>query len=200
MNSKRAYFTMLTAIALLAIGLIIGAYEADKLLAKESAKLLNDRLLSSVLAKQQDDLIRAKQEVSRYQDLANIAKSVVPQDKDQAQTVREIVKLANENHLTLGSITFPSSTLGGVAGSTSTKSQQLSQLSPVKGIAGVYALQITAQSDSNKPVLYSDFLNFLSALEHNRRTALVRNITIQPDAKTSSAIGFTLTLDEYIKP
>ena len=197
MNSKRLYFTMLGAIALLVIGLIGGAYGVNKMLDAESQRLVNDRLQIKVLAEEQTQLTKAKQDIIKYQSLANIAKSVVPQDKDQAQAVRQIVDIASANGIVLGSISFPASTLG-----TSNKggTQQLSQLSPVAGIQGVYSLQLNVQSDSNKPVPYNQFIGFLSALEHNRRTALVASITIQPNNKDNSTLAFTLILDEYIKP
>ena len=40
----------------------------------------------------------------------------------------------------------------------------------------------------------------MAALENNRRTALVSAIALQPDAKDPNNVGFTLTIDEYIKP
>jgi hypothetical protein len=206
MSSKRLYYSMLALIGILIVGLIGGAYEADQLLQQQSDSLVQNRLQAAVLEQEQIDLARAKQDIKKYQDLAAIAKSVVPQDKDQAQTVREVVNIANSNGILLSSITFPSSTLGiGVggkpaSGTVSSSKQQLSQLTPVKGIAGVYDLQLTVQSDSNHPVEYSRFISFLSALEHNRRTALVSSITLQPNDKNRDTLSFTLILDEYIKP
>jgi hypothetical protein len=204
MDSKRLYYLLLTIIALLIVGLIGGSYGVNQMLQKQSKQLVSDRLQTAVLAQEQVELTRAKQDVKKYQDLATIAKSVVPQDKDQAQTVRELVNIASANGITLGSITFPSSTLGVGAGSSSISpssgKQQLSQLLPVKGISGVYNLQLIVQSDSSKPVAYSRFINFLSALEHNRRTALVNSVTIQPNDRDRNTLSITLILDEYIKP
>ena len=200
MNSKRLYFTLLVVIFLLAAGLVSGAYEADKLLQGQSNKLVNDRLQTAVLAQQQIALSEAKQDIKKYQVLSNIAKSIVPQDKDQAQTVREIVNLANENGIILGSVNFPTSSLGAGPNGKTTTSPQLSQLVPVPGIAGVYSLAITVESDPNHVVPYGSFIDFLTALEHNRRTALVTGITIQPNEKDRSKLSFTLILNEYIKP
>ncbi len=194
MNSKRLYLTMLGCIALLVVGLIGGAYGVSKLLTSQSARLVDNRKHVAVLQEEQRQLDLAKQDVKKYQDLADIAKSVVPQDKDQAQAVRQIVTLASQNGIAISSIAFPSSTLG-TAGS-----KTLSQLTPVKGVTGVYSLQLTVQSDSTRPVPYNQFINFLSALEHNRRTALVTSINIQPNDKDRSTLSFALTLNEYIKP
>lgn len=199
MNSKRLYYAMLGIIGLLIVGLVGGAYASNKVLQAESNNLVGSRLQAAVLDKEQQELAAAKQEIKKYQGLATIAESIVPQDKDQAQTVQQIVNIANANGIMLSSITFPSSTLGSSGKSSSTQIL-LSQLVPVKGISGVYDLQITVQSDSNHPVSFSSFVNFLSSLEHNRRTALVNSIALQPNSKDRSTLSFTLGLDEYIKP
>jgi hypothetical protein len=198
MDSKRLYFTLLGLNILLVIGLIGGAYGANKLLVRESRTLMQNRLQAAVLDAEQQQLSKAKQDIRKYHDLATIAKSVVPQDKDQAQTVRQVVDIAKAHGVALSSITFPASSLG-----TTTPAkggQRLSQLTPVKGIPGVYDLQLTVQSDVAAPVPYSRFVSFLAALEHNRRTALISAITLQPNDKDRSTLSFTLILDEYIKP
>ncbi|HVU59579.1 MAG TPA: hypothetical protein VHC98_01955 [Candidatus Saccharimonadales bacterium] len=198
MNSKRLYFVLVALVSLLVLGLVGGAYGADVLLQHASDQLVADRTKKAVLLQQEDQLARAKEDIKKYQDLANVAKSVVPEDKDQAQAVREIVNIAKDNAITLGSITFPTSVLGGT-GTTAGKAQ-LSQLTPVSGIAGVYNLEITVASDTNNPVPYTSFVRFLNALEHNRRTALVKSVTLQPNQKDRTTVSFTLILDEYIKP
>lgn len=196
MNSKNLYYILLAGIALLILGLIGGAYGTDRILTQESSHLVDNREKVAVLDQEQTELDKAKREIQRYQDLASIAKSVVPQDKDQAQTVRQVVSIANSNGISLSSITFPSSTLG--AGKSANPG--LSQLTPVQGITGVYSLKLTVQSDATKPVAYSRFISFLNSLEHNRRTALVSGINIQPNSTDRSTLSFSLMLDEYIKP
>ena len=194
MSSKHLYFTLLGVICLLVLGLAGGAYEAAQLLSSQSKQLVANRKQVDVLSQDQDELSKAKQEIKKYQDLATIAKSVVPQDKDQAQTVGQIVAIANANGITLSSITFPSSSLG------ANSNAALSQLLPVKDVSGVYNLQLTVTSDPTNPVNYGKFINFLDALEHNRRTAEVSTINLQPNAKDRSTLSFTLVLQEYIKP
>ncbi len=201
MNSKRLYYGMLGIIVLLIVGLIVGAYGADRLLQNQSQKLINNRLQTDVLGQEQDELIQAKQDINKYQNLASITQSIVPQDKDQAETVLQIVNIANANDVVLGSITFPSSTLGLQTGqSASSSTVSLSQLTPVKGIPGVYDLQLVIESDSTSPVPYTNFINFLTGLENNRRTALISDVSIQPNQSNRDTLSFTLTLNEYIKP
>jgi len=98
----------------------------------------------------------------------------------------------------LTSISFPASTLG-ITTSGSPK-PNLTQLTPVTGTSGVYNLEITVTQGNTNSVPYTDFLNFLSGLEQNRRTAEVTSISIEPDATNPSNVSFTLIINEFIKP
>jgi hypothetical protein len=173
---------------------------------------------------QQADLVKSKKDIATYSELYKIARGVVPQNKDQAQTVRQIVKLASDNGVVLQSISFPSSTLGGSGAAASTRPAQagaaaspasggggasLSQLAPVPKIPGVYkmSLVVTSSSTAGNLANYRQLINFLDDLEQNRLTALVSTIAITPNggnngasAVASGLFSFTLTLDVYIKP
>jgi hypothetical protein len=196
------------------IALSAGTYGINKLLSGKAARLRSLQTQSVALEQQQISLRQAKKDIAKYAELDKIAHSVVPEDKNQAVAVREIVNIAAANNVKLASVTFPASTLGGNApaaspgsssaapstGTMNSKTAKLSQLVPVKNIPGVYLLQITVISDPNQPVLYSKFIRFLDALEHNRRTAQVSSITLQPDIKDRGLLSFSLILNEYIKP
>lgn len=217
MNSRRLYYILVASVGLLAAGLVGGAYAANNLLRTEARHLLDARSKIMALETQQSQLAKAKKDVEKYEALGAIAKSIVPQDKDQARTVREIVDIAAKAGIKLGSITFPTSTLGSklppaaatggstpaqpdAASATPTSGVALSQLKPVNGINGVYDLAITVQSDSASPSSYDKLLAFLAGLESNRRTALVSGVTVSPDAKDPNLVSFTLNINEYIKP
>lgn len=217
MNAQRAYFGLLGLVALLLLALPVGAYGINNMLAARAAKLTTVKAKSMALERQQLGLAKAQQEVRKYSDLQKIAQTVVPEDKDQAEAVQQIVNIAAANGISLAAINFPASTLGSSGpGSAATSSStttanvgpvkinpsagKLSQLQAVKSIPGVYVMQITVQGDTAKPVSYNAFINFLHALEHNRRTAQISSITLQPNATNPSLLGFTLTMNEYIKP
>jgi F0F1-type ATP synthase delta subunit len=198
MSSKRLYFIMLGIVGALALGLVGGAYGASTILQSQAKALIEARSKSMALEQQQAQLTKAKASIAKYEEIGKIAKSIVPQDKDQAQTIREIVNIASQHGVSLGAITFPTSTLGAAGGAKT--GGNLSQLKVAPGITGVYTLQITVQSAANSATTYDQFVNFLAALERNRRTALVSAIALQPDAKNPNNVSFTLTIDEYIKP
>ena len=218
MTSKRLYFLLIGIIGLLFLGLVAGTYGANNLLSTEAGKLTILKAKSAALSQEQLTLNKAKDDLTKYASLEVVAKSVVPQDKDQAEAVREIVNIAAQYGVSLSAISFPASTLGSTAAGTpipasatpttktpspTTKSSSagsLSQLQPVKNITGVYQLPITVVGDTNKPVAYDKFISFLSALEHNRRTAQVSTITLEPSTANRNLLSFTLGLNEYIKP
>ncbi|HEY5152555.1 MAG TPA: hypothetical protein VII55_01130 [Candidatus Saccharimonadales bacterium] len=219
--SQRLYYLLIGLIGLLLVGLGAGAYGINQLLTSHAAQLTSLKAKNLALSQEQLSLVKAKKEVNTYNSLLKITQTVVPEDKDQAEAVREIVNIAAKNGVNLEAINFPASTLGttgsssaaassGVAtpaasaspgsASASSKASKLSQLLPVKNIPGVYDLLITVQSNPNRPVAYNSFISFLSDLEHNRRTAQISTITLQPDTNNRSLLSFTLTLNEYIKP
>jgi hypothetical protein len=214
MNSKRFYFILVATVALLVAGLAGGAYGATLVLQGEADALLQARSKSMALEAQQLKLVKAKNDILKYKTLGDIAKSIVPQDKDQAQTVREIVNIANANGVKLGGISFPVSTLGSTvpkAGAAATApaakptpaaagAPNLTQLKPATGIPGVYELAITVSSDTAAPADYDKVIGFLNGLESNRRTAIVSGINLTPDSKDPTRVSFTLNINEYIKP
>jgi hypothetical protein len=194
MNGKRVYYILITALCLTVAGFVVGAYGLTTILQQQAQPVIDSRSKSASLELQQTQLNTAKASIIKYKEVGEIAKTIVPQDKDQAQAVREIVNIAAANGVQLGNITFPSSTLGLATGA------KLSQLKAAPGISGVYTMQLTVQSDTARPTSYNKYVEFLSALERNRRTALVSGMTVQPDTKDPSLVSFTLTIDEYIKP
>lgn len=200
MKAKQLYYTLITAFVLLLIGFGGIAVAANKILGSRATKLSKLRADSEVLDNQQTTLTKNKKDIAKYSELNSIAETIVPQDKDQAEAVQEIVNLAAQSGISkLSSITFPSSNLGTLTPGTSSN-PNLTQLTPVKGIPGVYQLPITVTQDPSARVPYSEFVQFLQKLEQNRRTAQVSSITVQPDTLHPSQIAFTLVINEFIKP
>lgn len=201
MNSRK-YFYILSGILFLFIcAIIAGTVVANMLLQKQSKKLSVLKVENESLEIQQNALIQAKADVEKYSDLDKITKSVVPQDKDQAKTVREIVTIAGQNNIPIKSVSFQTSTLGDAAGSGAvapgTPKIPVSQVKPVEGISGVYTLEVQVGSDGK--VSYQNFLKFLDGLEKNRRTAHVTGISLDP-SDNGTKLVFNLTLNAYLKP
>lgn len=200
MKAKQLYFVLLAVLVVLLGGFLGVAYGANKLMSTQATKLSNLRADSAALDTEQVSLTKNKQDITKYGELNTIAASVVPQDKDQAEAIRQIVNLASQSGIPkLSSITFPTSELGNTTPGAASN-PDLTQLTPVKGISGVYLLQITITQNSDSEVTYDQLITFLSKLEQNRRTAQVGSITVQPDAQAPNKVSFTLVINEYIKP
>lgn len=196
MDSKKLFYGLIGVLVLLSGGLLFSAYAANTILQGSSQTLVELKADSKVTEQQKVQLVQNKKDIAKYQDLNVIAKTVVPQDKDQAKAVREIVNLAAQSGIPkLSSIAFPASTLG--AGKAP---KGLTQVTPVKGIGGVYNLEITVTQAATNAVPYNNFIAFLSKLEQNRRTAQVSSITVQPSQDNPNLVAFTLVINEYVKP
>jgi len=189
---------------------IVLLFEADKLLVKRSENVVALKLDNKKLEEQQSAYQSAKANVEKYKYLKDIIASALPQDKDQARTVREIFVLAEQAGIKIKSVQFPSSTLGNT---TTTPTQTtpsaavttpITQAKPVEGLKGVYAIEtvITPYADGkNFKVSYDQLIEFLKKLESNRRAMQVSNIQLNPLGQSATdSISFTITLNIFIKP
>lgn len=208
MTSKHAYFLMLATIGLSALGIIGALYIGNKMLVARSSELTELKAVNEILDDQEVSLVKAKQDIKKYKNLEELTQTIVPRDKDQARAVREIVALAQESGVPIKSIVFPSSNLGSKAKETAKapdsteekKPDPISQAKPLKDIKGVYSLEATITPSSE--VNYYQFIDFLSKLEKNRRTAQVTSIKIDPksSSRNNPQITFSLTINIFLKP
>jgi len=214
MNSRRVFFIMIVIFALLVAALFGTVALSNNFLKAQSDKLVAAKLDQQSLNEQQSALIKAKKDLEKYSELKDIARAIVPQDKDQAKAVREIVQLADESGVSIESITFDDSSLGQKAAAPAASSENktetaaakptatpVTQAKPVPGISGVYSIPITIISTKNNNQ-FSNFINFLSKLENNRRTAHVEKVSITPGTTPSGFeyINFSLTVSIFVKP
>lgn len=202
MRPKRFFYLMVACLVLLGAMTMGAAVGGNALLKKQSAKLNDLKLQDRVLQEQQTLLVQAKKDIEKYGELDTIAKTIVPQDKDQAKTIRTLASIAEQSGIKLQAISFPTSSLGQAAAGTKQPAAAVpapTQAKPVQGIPGVYALEITIGSDEEDRIPYRRFLDFLERLENSRRTAHVERITIKP-SPDGSTVSFTLTLNAYLKP
>ncbi len=200
MNSKRVYFLMIGLVFLLSIGTIGAVYFGATILKQRTVKLVALKLDNRVLDEQQTALVQANKDIAKYAELEKIAKTIVPQEKDQARVVRQLVSDAAEAGVPIQNITFPSSTLGQTETKKGTAKTPITQLKSVDGIPGLYLMEIILQSDTAKPVSFGQLTDFLAKLEKNRRTSQVSSISVSPDAKNRKLVTFSVTVNVYVKP
>ncbi len=214
MTAKRVFFAMLGLIVLVSAGGIAVLVLGNSALQKHSAQLVDLKLQDRLYEEQQTALKKANADITKYAELERIAKTIVPQDKDQAAAVREMIDIASKAGLSISQISFNTSNLGsqtkssgsssgsGASASTNASSNTtspLSQAKPVDGLPGVYALEISIVPSSAS---YYQFLSFLTGLESNRRTAQVSSIEITPTVvgKRIASYNYKLTVNIFIKP
>lgn len=198
---------------LVIIFLVIASAGLGKL-SQKSQQLVSAKLKSRTVDNQLTSLQLAKKQIDKYAYFNDVAKTVIPNDKDQAQAVLDISQQAAQAGISIASITFPASTLGGsskavsATGSSST-STAISQAVPVTGIKGLYSLELTIipltgpTVPANQVVTYPKFLDFLNRIEHDRRTAQITQVGIQPVSTNSGPTGeinFSLTVNIFIRP
>lgn len=212
MTPKKAFYITLGSLVVVIILTISGVVFGTSMLKKKSAELVELKLQDKLLEEQQIALVQANKDIEKYEELEAIAKAIVPQDKDQAKTVRELTSIADLSRIKINSITFPDSSLGTAQapaaptttadGATTpapkTQAPAISQVKPVSGINGLYELEVTIAVNQVAPT-FNQLIDFLSRLEQNRRTAHVTSISINP-GPNRNLVEFDLTMNVFVKP
>lgn len=217
LDNKKLRMVLLGLVAfavILFISVLVGGLS---LLSTKSKQVVNQKLEEEKLKAQLSSLSVAKVEVEKYSYFSDVAKTVIPNDKDQAQAVLDIFKMADEAGISIQNITFPDSTLGaasssapsGTNASGASPKTALSQAKAVEGIPGLYSLELTITPESSpelpasKQITYRKLIEFLQKLENNRRTAQITELVVQPLGNESGPtpyINFTLKVNIFIKP
>lgn len=209
MTAAKLRNILLVALGGCAVVFILAATFGLSVLGTQSKKMTELKLQNKILDLQLTNLAQSKKDVQQYAYFKDIAKTVIPADKDQAQTVLEIFKIAEQAGISLQSVTFPSSTLGArtpTSASSAPTKTLISQAQPVSGIAGLYSIELTItpqsgpQVPADKQVTYPKMLDFLRRVEDNRRTAQITQVNIQPVGTSGVAVNFSLNINMFIKP
>jgi len=223
MNSQKFRLVLLGILGACVLIFIVLCVLGLSALGNESKKVVELKLHNQTADAQLTNLAVSKQEVEKYSYFKTVASTVIPNDKNQAEAVLEIFKLADQSGINIQNITFPNSNLGTTSPlaatptasstaaptSTTTPTTQkiISQSTPVTGIPGLYSVQLIitpetgSQLSADRQVTYSKMLDFLSRIENNRRTAQITQVNIQPLATSGgNQFNFTLTVNIFIKP
>lgn len=203
LSSKQFFYMMSGLVVLVGLLCLGGVYLSNSILTARAAKLDQLKLESEILDRQKQDITVANASIKKYEDLEQIAKQVVPQDKDQTRAVREIIGLAQKSGIGISSITFPSSNLGQkttkAQGEKASNDAGITQVKPVSGMQGVYELEIIIRS-SEAGTNFGQLTTFLNLLESNQRTSQVSSLDINPDSKDPNRLTFNMTIKVYLRP
>lgn len=208
---------------LLGMGILIFiavSFIGTSMLSKKSKAMVELKVKSANIDAQLINLTQAKKDVEKYKSFNDIASTVIPKDKNQVQAIAEIFQIAEETGILLQSVSFPTSTLGAkpttpatttpqTTGSATPTNTAISQAKPFSAVPGLYSLELNIKPQTGeslppaKQVTFTKFINFLTAIENNRRTAQITQVSIQPlntAGNTDDLIDFTLVLNVFIKP
>src|SRR3990167_3698516 len=221
LNTKRFRFVLQVLLGL-SVGLfVLLVFLGLSVLSAKSTEVVDLKLKNRTTEAQLSALKIAKAEVKAYAYFKDIAKKVIPGDKDQDQAVVEIFELANEAGIKVAEINFPASNLGGTSSSSTAPSQTsgqtppatnptgsstkspISQTEPVAGISGLYSLKATITPYGRLDVTYDKLLAFLNRLENNRRTAQITKVDLNPTELDDGSVAFnnfSLEIYIFIKP
>jgi hypothetical protein len=214
MSSKKIYYSLIILCGILFIAFVGAIVGGNYLFQQYNESYYNLKVRNEAIDRQQQELANARRDIETYQEIYTIAKTVVPQEKDQARTVRELVNIANSSGININSITFPSSNLGQVPPTPTTPAPAPesaassapqppaappSQAQAVEGLQGVFEIEVNIAA-SEESVSFDRLITFLEKLEQNRRTSQVKNVSITPDQANRNLVTFTLSLSVFIKP
>ena len=213
LDSKKVRLILIGSLGLSVIAFGAAAFFGLSLLSAQSQKIVDLKVQNQNADAQLTNLESSKKQIERYSYFKDVAKTVIPSDKNQAETVLEIFQMADASGIAIQGITFPLSTLGltttttGAQDATSPSSSKnaLTQAKPVADIPGLYSLEltITPEADNKVPtdkqITYAKMLDFLNRIENNRRTAQITQVNVQPPTNTLP-LSFSLTVNIFIKP
>lgn len=206
MSSRTMRWLLVTGLAVIGVVFIAILFGSFSMLNRQSQKLVDLKLQNHVADTQLVHLPDVKKQVATYGFFNDVAKTVLPADKDQAQAVSDIYQMASDSGIAIQELTFPASSLGGTTSSASNTSAKtvISQATPVSGINGLYSIPLTispqtgASVPADKKVTYDKFLTFMKHIENNRRTAQITKIDVTPTS--TGDFNFVITVNLFIKP
>lgn len=201
MTPRRLYFILLGSIGLLVVGIGALLWFGNTYLHNKSQKLVDAKLDNYTTEELERVYQRANKDLESYRSLGETLSKVLPKEKDQAMAVRELYKIASETNISIESVNFAASTLGQKATGTTKPNASITQAKQVEGIDGVLGIDISisAKGIGTRPIAYNDMITFLQKVELNRRSMMIKEISISP-SKSLDGVTFTATLTTFVKP
>ncbi len=190
MTPKSMFFTLLgTAIGLIAIGGGVYYYFNSSLvtLNQEVGELLAEQ---EVIGLQIDVYEATEEQVEDLEFVEELANSVLPADKEQANVIAEIKQFVSEAGLQIEQLSFNTSATTGTGLS-------LTQTEAVANLPGVRVLPATVVISQG--ARYEDALRLLRKIENNQRKMQVTEVSLSPIPGSNRLATITLKLNIYLR-
>ncbi len=218
-NAKRFSYILSVLLLLQFIGMVAITVYANSWLTSKSENIVNLKLDTVLLEEKQRANQQALLDLNKYESTRALLEKIVPKSKDQAKTIGELQKIAEETGVTISTMTFPASELGNGASSTTvvgttpsaaaTNTTAVSQAKPVTNIPGLLGIEVSLSqidekgSEGGSGITYRQLISFLEAIEKNRRTMQIKTLQVLPiKSSTGSISGYSLTISMniFVKP
>lgn len=188
-STKRTFYALL-AINVILVGCIVGVYFFATKYAKQKSTEI--AVLKADIETNDQKLTSYKElesSLSKSKELEQIAKEVLPQDKNQSVALNEIEEFAKNAGINIKQITFNTPSGKATSGPTLTSPSSLK---------GVSVLSVGVKADKMQ---YEQLLAFLKEVESNRRRMQVTSISLAPSTTSLGTLERAdLSIDVYLKP
>lgn len=207
-NAKKFNYLLIIIIVSFLFGALAITYYGLSIFKKRSDNLVSAKLDLVSLNYRYDTAIQQRNDLIKNSANIELLNKIVPKNKDQALAVAELIKIAGEKNLSIGSFTFPASELGSVSKTATTAAtEKITQTKAVEGISGLLGIELTIGQINRKipaadtGISYKQLVDFLQSIEKNRRTMQIKNIQIQPIYKLDQVVGYspTITINLFVK-
>lgn len=191
MTPKRMNIVLRCSFAALVVAAIAGLYFANQtltLLAKQVSRLKADVILQE---QQLTAYQTTKTTVDSLKDVGDLAAKVLPAEQEQSLTVAELSAFAQRSSLRIKELTFvdpPAEEKG--------KKKKDKEKSAIPKNVTVTPLTITFEENAR----YDYFLDFLRAVEENRRKMQITNISLTPSEEDRTLLEeVSVNINLYVK-
>lgn len=188
--AKRFAIGLSIIMMLTVVGLLLGVRWADANRLSQSDDLGELESSNQELQEKINNALDLRQKLeNKYADTAKAADTVLPSTKSQENVIALLIEISQS-----AGVEFQGYNFGGSV--ESAEDVELSQLVPVEGISGVYALSVDTSFESD----YETLLGLLRAIEASGRYMQITNIGISPESENSNIFSTRLTIETYVKP
>lgn len=191
MTPKRMNLILRCSLLALTILLIAGLYFANQrltVLAEQTAHLEAEVILQE---KQLAAYQATKNTVDSLQDVGELAAKVLPEQQEQSLTVAELSAFAQRSSLRIKELTFAEPP----AEEKGKKKKDKEKSAIPKGVT-ITPVSISFEENAR----YDYFLDFLRAVEENRRKMQITNISLTPNEENRTLLEeVSVTINLYVK-
>ena len=189
MTPRKMNLILKVVMLVLIIATGVGLYFANKKLTSTATETSRLKAQVEIGQKQIKTYEATKAKVDSLDYVEELAAKVLPQEQEQSLTVAELSQFALRSRLGVAEITFTDST-------TKSKSSKTKTKTPIPKGVTVIPLTIKFKPGSK----YDNLLEFLKAVEENRRKMQVTNISLTPDeVDRSSFQNVTVDINLYVR-